>query len=102
MGSLAMNAVNLRFKPAHRAVLLHQRDELVAAIRIDVKLVVDPRQMRDQGLLRVVTVHRRQRRVDIEILTRRRRLENALDRVLEHAPVHVECLCFTHDKLILF
>ncbi len=95
----AIFAIDFRFKAAHGAMRLHILNKLVTTIGIDVELVVDGREALDQILGRVVPVHFRQRRVDVEILSAGCGLENALDGILENAAVHLLGMNFGHKSL---
>jgi len=84
---LAVAAAHLRLKAGDGTVGLHDPNELVAARRIDIELAPDIGQRLGQRRRGVVAIDPGQCRIDAEILSVDRRLEDAPDRVLENAAI---------------
>ena len=92
---LAVKPVDLRFKCRDAAVFTHHAYEIIATTRIDVKLTSNISKGVEHGIARGITVDGRQRGIGRQVVTIRRRLKDAPDRVFKHSAIEVRILIYS-------
>ena len=84
---LTIVAIDLGFKPRHRAVLLQQTGELIAAGGVHIELPTNVGQTTDQSVGRRVPIDPGQGRIHTDVAPVGCGLENALDGILKNTAV---------------